>query len=88
MTAFWLAGGSYSCHFGKSKKNRNDYGKALSKLLKKDDYKTARVKAEAEAVDKELEEAFKKVEAMKSPGGQTYGERIKAGELPGSVEEE
>ncbi len=25
------------CHYGKSKKNRNDYGKALGKLLDKND---------------------------------------------------
>ena len=74
------------CHFGNSKKNKNDYGKALSELLKKDNYKEDRVKAEPEAVKKELEEAFKKVEAAKSKGGDTFGDRLKAGKLPGSPE--
>ena len=74
------------CHFGNSKKNKNDYGKALGELLKKDNYKEDRVKAEPEAVKKELEEAFKKVEAAKSKGGDTFGDRLKAGKLPGSPE--
>lgn len=74
------------CHFGNSKKNKNDYGKALSELLKKDNYKEDRVKAEPEAVKKELDEAFKKVEAAKSKGGDTFGDRLKAGKLPGSPE--
>ncbi len=29
------------CHYGKTKKNKNDYGKALGELLKKDNYKDA-----------------------------------------------
>lgn len=74
------------CHFGNSKKNKNDYGKALGELLKKDKYKEDRVKAEPEAVKKEIEEAFKKVEAAKSKGGDTFGDRLKAGKLPGSPE--
>jgi predicted ATP-dependent protease len=71
------------CHYGKSKKNRNDYGLALSELLKKDDYKADRIKAQPEQVEKEIYEAFEKIEAVKSTNGQSYGERIKSGELPG-----
>ncbi len=76
------------CHHGKTKKNRNDYGKALSTLLKKDDYKTERVKAEPDVVDKELKEAFEKVEKMKSVSGETFGDLIKAGKLPGTAPSE
>lgn len=74
------------CHFGTSKKNKNDYGKALGELLKKDKYKEDRLKAEADAVKKEIEEAFKKVEDGKSKGGEKFGERLKAGKLPGTPE--
>ena len=75
------------CHFGKSKKNKNDYGKALAELLKKDNYKDERVKAEADKVKAEYDEAFKKVEAAKSKTGDTFGERLKAGKAPGTPEE-
>ena len=75
------------CHYGKTKKNRNDYSKALSMFLKKADYKTKRVKLEPDLVDKELTEAFEKVEKMKSVGGETFGALIKAGKLPGTAPE-
>src|SRR5687768_4265742 len=32
------------CHYGTNKKNRNSYGVALSKHLKKDDFKASRLK--------------------------------------------
>ncbi|MCO6457260.1 MAG: hypothetical protein J5I93_18335 [Pirellulaceae bacterium] len=73
------------CHYGTSKKNRNDYGMALSDLLDKDNYKTARVNEEPDVVDKELKEAFEKVEKMKSTGGAVFGELIKAGKVPGTA---
>lgn len=76
------------CHFGKSKKNRNDYGRALAQLLKKENFKEDRVKAEPEKVKAEFAEAFKKVEAEKSKSGETFGERLKAGKAPGTPEEE
>jgi formylmethanofuran dehydrogenase subunit E len=73
------------CHYGKSKKNRTDYGKALHKFLEKDDYKSSRVKEEPEKVKAEILEAFKKVEEMKAEDGKTFGEKIKAGTLPGTI---
>lgn len=75
------------CHYGKSKKNKNDYGKALSEFLKKDNYKDERVKAEPEKVKAEYDAAYKKVEEMKSKGGETFGARLKAGKAPGTPEE-
>ncbi len=75
------------CHYGKSKKNKNDYGKALAELLKKDNYKDERVKAEPEKVRAEFDAAFKKVEEAKSKGGETFGARLKAGKAPGTPEE-
>lgn len=74
------------CHFGKTKKNLNDYGKALQALLKKDNYKEERIKGEADKVKAEFEAAFKKVEGEKSKGGETFGDRLKAGKAPGTPE--
>jgi hypothetical protein len=61
------------CHMGKSKKMRNDYGKALGKFVKKED-KDAKEKIQ-EALDKAAEE--------KSADGKTFGELIKEHQLPG-----
>jgi len=76
------------CHYGKSKKNHNDYGEALHKFLEKDNFKTSRVKAEPEKVMEEIVEAFKKVEEMKAKDGETFGEKLKAGKLPGTAPED
>jgi formylmethanofuran dehydrogenase subunit E len=73
------------CHYGKSKKNRTDYGQALHEFLEKDNYKASRVREEPEKVKAEILEAFKKVEAMKAADGKSYGEKIKAGTLPGTI---
>jgi len=73
------------CHGPKSKKERNDYGEALDKLLDKADYSTKRRKAEPEAVEKELFAALDKVAKEKSKKGGTYGELIEEGKLPGVV---
>lgn len=75
------------CHYGTKKTNHNDYGKALQQFLKKDNYKFTRLKAEPEAVKKEITDAFKKVEEMKSISGKSFGELLKAGELPGTAPE-
>ena len=72
------------CHYGNSKKNMNDYGAALKKLLKKDDYKPERLQAEADKVKAELNAALTKVEAEKSKDGEAFGDRLKVGKLPGT----
>ncbi|MFO0904933.1 MAG: hypothetical protein U0939_18145 [Pirellulales bacterium] len=74
------------CHYGKSKKNKNDYGVALSELLKKENFKEDRVKAEPDKVKEEYDAAFKKVEEVKSKSGETFGERLKAKKAPGTPE--
>jgi hypothetical protein len=65
------------CHQGKSKKERNAYGRALNKFLSEDD---------AENKEK-IRAALDKAAAMKSntddPKSPTFGELIKAGKLPG-----
>lgn len=75
------------CHYGKSKKNLNDYGKSLHKLLEKNNFKEERLKAEPEKVKAEFEAAFTKTEGEKSKSGETFGERLKAGKAPGTPEE-
>lgn len=74
------------CHFGKTKKNRNDYAAELSKLLdKKDpDFKTAAIKADPKTAEKKILEAFEKVAKMKNKEGDVFGDLIKKGKLPGT----
>ena len=56
-----------------SKKNRNAYGMALSKLIKKADMKDI----------PKIQKALTTVESQKAKGAeQTFGELIKAGKLP------
>jgi hypothetical protein len=62
----------FICHVGKSKKNRNAYGTALSKVIAKKE------------MDKEkIREALGKIEKEKSADGTTFGELIKDNKLPG-----
>jgi hypothetical protein len=78
------------CHVkGLAKGARNPYGEELAKLIvgsakERLDAATLNdtLEAEKEKLSKELAEAFKKVEAAKSPSGATYGERLKAHMLP------
>jgi hypothetical protein len=65
------------CHVGTSKKERNEYGKALATMLtKKDGKEIAKIK-----------DALEKAAAMKSKPGDdsspTFGELIQQGKLPG-----
>ena len=69
------------CHVDKEKKTvRNEYGKALSKFVTKDDYKE--LKSDKEALEKKLNEAFDGAGKEKSSSGETFGARIEAGKLP------
>jgi hypothetical protein len=71
------------CHEGRSKRNRNIYGQALSELLDR--------KEDKEDVEK-IRAALIKVEAISSDpdadDAPTFGELIEAGKLPGGEEEE
>ncbi len=74
------------CHYGKSKKNRNDYGKCLRELgVTKENYE--KLKDDPEKLEATLNEIFKKAEAAKSVSGKTFGELIKSGKLPGTAPE-
>jgi hypothetical protein len=72
------------CHVqGEDKKTvRNPYGQEVAKILKKKDI-VPRMKTEPDKCKAEMEAAFKKIESIKAKDGKTYGEKIKAGELPG-----
>jgi len=83
-------GKCFVCHVkGEKKTVRNAYGVQLSKLLDKDKFKAKRVKAEAEQVKKEINEALDKVAKMFSIEGNdkspTFGQLIAAGKLPGAA---
>lgn len=65
------------CHFGSKKTDRNDYGVAMSKAF--GDIKNCKD-------DAKIKEVLTKIEAEKSSTeGKTFGDLIKAGELPGKA---
>ena len=69
------------CHYGKTKKNRNDLGKALMECgLTKEKYDE--LKEDKEKLGEFAKEALGKVLAKKSSKGKTFGELIEAGEDP------
>jgi hypothetical protein len=77
-----------TCHLkGVNKDDRNPYGEELAKLVEgsaNQRMKDAGSKKK-EVLDKileELDKAFSEVANKKSPTGETYGERIGAGQLP------
>lgn len=62
------------CHPGKEKKEKNNYGDALGKVVSKN-----------EADEKKIEEALGKIESEKSAvEGKTFGDLLKDGKLPAS----
>lgn len=67
------------------KKLRNAYGKQLATILKKENFKADRLKAEAEKCTAEIMAALEAVAAMKSGDdtSPTFGELIAQGKLPG-----
>ena len=69
------------CHTGMSKKEKNEYGKAVGKYLTKAKYNA--IKEEEAKAKAYILEGLQKVEGEKSSGGKTYGELLKAGTLPG-----
>lgn len=66
------------CH-GKTKKERNDYGQTLAKMLA----------AKNEKDKAKIEAALKKTEGEKSSiEGKTFGDLLKEGKLPGAKKKE
>jgi hypothetical protein len=70
------------CHQGTSKKEHNEYGKAVKKYLTKAKY--TEIKEDEAAGKKYILESLQKAEAEKSTSGKTWGEMLKAGTLPGA----
>lgn len=72
------------CHVkDEPKKVHNEYGEALKKAgLSKQQAKDLKDPAKAAQANKDIEEAFKKVEEQKNSKGEKFGDRIKAGKLP------
>lgn len=63
------------CHPGKSKKDRNDYGKALAKSVAKNEKDATKI---VESLDKAGKE--------KNAAGETFQSLLDAGKLPGTKE--
>ena len=76
----------HTCHVGKKKKDRNDYGIALSKHLTKDLRKELR--KDKPAYYKKITESLKEVEKAKSVSGVPFGKLIEEGKMPGTAPEE
>ncbi len=72
------------CHEGTNKKMKNEYGLAVGKLLKKADFSKDAIDADPAGKAKQLADALAKVEGEKSKDGKTFGEKLKAGALPGA----
>ena len=76
--------GCYVCHVkGEDKKKvRNEYGNAIHKFLKAEDFSKEYVKANPEEAKKKILEGFKKAGEAKSKDGKTFTDKIKNNELP------
>jgi hypothetical protein len=85
----------YACHVkGEEKDVLNSFGQEIGKLLEGKNV-TERLEAAKEieeeeekdevlaVIEKEVLEAFKKLEKIKAPSGKAYGEAIKVGEIEG-----
>lgn len=77
--------GCYLCHVYKApekKEARNEYGKAILKFLKKEDFSKEYVKANPEESKKKIFEGLKKAGELKSSDGKTFADKIKNNEVP------
>jgi cytochrome c553 len=70
------------CHVkGGKKTERNEYGKAINELLKKEDYTKEKLKADPELA-KKIIEGLKTAGESKSSDGKTFAAKLEAGVLP------
>ena len=74
-----------ACHVEKEdkKKVRNPYGESVKTLINSKTFPKDKFKSDPDKTKKEIEVAFKKIEELKAKDGKTFGEKIKAGQLPG-----
>ncbi|MFG0261893.1 MAG: hypothetical protein ACF788_05845 [Novipirellula sp. JB048] len=72
------------CHVKGEKKEeaRNEYGKAVNEYLKSEDFPKEYIKENPEEVMKKIVEGFRQAAKHKSVDGQTFGDKIKAKQLP------
>jgi hypothetical protein len=71
------------CHVGVMKKMRNEFGMAVSKHLKKDDFGPGKkFDPAADAGKKAIAAGLAKALIEKRADGKSFGDVIKAGELP------
>ena len=61
---------------------RNEYGDAVHKLLKSEDFSREYVKANPDEAKKKILEGFKKAGEAKSKDGKTFADKLKNNELP------
>ena len=71
------------CHVGTSKKDRNEYGMAVSKFLTKTKYNE--IKDDEAIAKKYILDGLEKAAGEKNGSGKSYGELIKLGQLPGGA---
>lgn len=76
--------GCYICHVVKEdkKKVRNEYGKAIHKFLKAEDFPKDWVKDNPEEAKKKIFAGLEKAGEAKSKDGKTFAEKIKNNEIP------
>jgi hypothetical protein len=70
------------CHYGTTKKNRNDFGKALNKSIDATAYKALKDEDNKEKLTEKIDAALKAAMKEKSADGKTFGSLIEAGQLP------
>lgn len=72
------------CHIqGANKKERNPYGAEAVAVFKANSINKDLPKKDPEGFKKSIQTAFKALEEIKGKDGKTFGEKIKAGQLPG-----
>jgi hypothetical protein len=76
LAAAFEKAGCATCHDGKTKKVRNDYGKQLNKLITKKD------KKDKEKIFKAMDTVAKLNSKPKDPKSPTFGDKIASGKLP------
>ncbi|MDG2221636.1 MAG: hypothetical protein P8L85_09660 [Rubripirellula sp.] len=76
--------GCYVCHVkGEDKKKvRNEYGQALNKFLKAEDFPKDYVKANPDEAKAKILEGFRKAGELESKDGKKFSEKIEKNELP------
>jgi CxxC motif-containing protein (DUF1111 family) len=76
LAAAFDKAGCATCHVGDNRKNRNDYGKQLAKLIKKSDKKNK------DKIFKAMDKVAEMKSKPKDTSSPTFGEKIAGGKLP------